>query len=199
MHTFKSPLLLLIAAMALAAQVNAAEDTHLQEALLRETRAVASAMPPKLMTELQKEMASGGLVAAIAACRDKAPQMARDASAKTGWQIRRVSLKNRNPKAVPDTWEKTVLTEFDERVAAGVDPATLEKAEIVDDGQQKIYRYMKALPTQSMCLTCHGSAAEIPAEVKAKLRELYPDDQATGYTIGAVRGAISIKRPSITN
>lgn len=188
MKTRMSRQRLLIAMMALPMLAHAAED-----ALLLETRAVATAMPPKLMAELQKEMAAGSLVSAIAACRDTAPQMAKEISAKTGWQIRRVSLKNRNPKAVPDAWEKAVLTEFDQRVAAGADAATLEKAEIIDD----TYRYMKALPTQPMCLSCHGNAGEIPADVKTKLRELYPDDRATGYTVGAVRGAISIKRSSM--
>ena len=195
MKISKSRLRLLVAIMTLPTLTYAAEDTPSPEALLQETRAVAAAMPPKLMAELQKEMASGGLVSAIAACRDKAPQMARDASAKTGWQIRRVSLKNRNPQAAPDSWEHAVLTEFDQRVAAGADAATLEKAETIDDGQHKTYRYMKALPTQPMCLACHGSATDIPADVSAKLRELYPSDKATGYTVGAVRGAISIWRP----
>lgn len=83
-----------------------------------------------------------------------------------------------------------MLTEFDRRAAAGVDPATLEKAEIVDG----TYRYMKALPTQPMCLACHGGADEIPADVGARLRELYPGDRAVGYEVGQVRGAITVRR-----
>src|SRR5690606_41721224 len=71
MKTRMSRQRLLIAMMALPMLAHAAED-----ALLLETRAVATAMPPKLMAELQKEMAAGGLVSAIAACRDTAPQMA---------------------------------------------------------------------------------------------------------------------------
>ena len=39
--------------------------------------------------------------------------MAKTASEQTGWAIRRVSLKNRNPKAVPDAWERETLEEFD--------------------------------------------------------------------------------------
>ena len=163
--------------------------------ILRQTRDVAAAMPPKLMAELQREIAAGGMVAAIAACNDKAPKMAQAMSAKTGWAIRRVSLKNRNPKAVPDAWERAVLIEFDRDVAAGADPATLEKFEIVEMGNQRVFRYMKALPTQPLCLSCHGSATEIMPQVKAKLHELYPDDKATGYRVGEVRGAITIKRP----
>jgi hypothetical protein len=164
-------------------------------ALLEETRTVAAAMPPKLMAVLSEEIAKGGVESAIAVCRDKAPQMASEASAKTGWNIRRVSLKNRNPKAVPDAWEAAMLAEFDALAAAGTSPATLERAAIVEEDGNRIYRYMKALPTQAMCLNCHGVDADIPPTVRAKIQPLYPDDKATGYTVGQVRGAITIKRP----
>ena len=60
-------------------------------------------------------------------CREKAPEMAKAASEKTGWKIRRVSLKNCNPKAVPDAWEQAALEDFDRRAAAGESPAKLEK------------------------------------------------------------------------
>lgn len=163
--------------------------------LLGETRAVALAMPKNLLAVLQEEMAKGGPVGAIAACREHAPKMAQAASAKTGWQIRRVSLKNRNLKAVPDDWERTALEEFDRVVAAGADPATLETHATVEIDGKKIYRYIKALPVQPLCLTCHGNATDIPADVQAALASLYPDDKATGYVAGQIRGAITIKRP----
>ena len=39
--------------------------------------------------------------------------MAKAASEQSGWTIKRVSLRNRNPKAVPDAWERAALEEFD--------------------------------------------------------------------------------------
>lgn len=162
---------------------------------LAETGAMALAMPKNLLAVLQEEMGKGGPAGAIAACRERAPQMAAEAAAKTGWQIRRVSLNNRNPKAVPDDWERAALQEFDRLAAAGTDPATLEKHETVVIDGKSTYRYMKALPVQPLCLTCHGSATDIPADVQATLKTLYPDDKATGYMAGQIRGAITIKRP----
>jgi hypothetical protein len=163
--------------------------------LLEETRTVASAMPPKLLQVMTEEIAKGGLTSAIAVCREKAPVMAMSLSAKTGWTIRRVSLNNRNPKAVPDAWERAVLEAFDLQVANGADAATLEKGEVVTVGEQRTYRYMKALPTQGLCLSCHGTEKVIPADVKQQLQALYPDDKAIGYTLGQVRGAITVTRP----
>ncbi len=181
----------LLFAAGFAASAFAADDA----ALIDNARKIAGAIPPKLLNVLSEEIAKGGPENAIAVCREKAPKMAAAASAETGWAIRRVSLKNRNPKAVPDAWERAVLEDFDKRAAAGEKPATLEKGELVQDGDKNVYRYMKALPTQELCLSCHGTADRIAPAVKTRLMELYPDDKATGYGLGEIRGAITLKRP----
>lgn len=163
--------------------------------LLEEARKVASSIPPKLLEVLDEELRKGGPENAIGVCREKAPQMAKAASEKTGWAIRRVSLKNRNPKAVPDAWEKGVLEEFDRRAAAGDKPTGLEKGELLTVDGQQVYRYMKALPTQDLCLQCHGTADRISPAVQAKLLEHYPNDKAVGYSAAEIRGAITIRKP----
>lgn len=184
-------LLAALLAAACATSVFAADEA----ALLDEARKVATSIPPKLLSVLTDEIAKGGPEGAIDVCREKAPKMAAAASAETGWAIRRVSLKNRNPKAAPDAWERGVLEDFDKRAANGEKPTSLEKDEVVADGDKKIYRYMKALPTQDLCLSCHGTADRITPAVKAKLEALYPDDKAVGYGAAEIRGAITLKRP----
>jgi hypothetical protein len=182
---------LFVAALSLAALNAWADDA----ALIAETKQAASEIPPKLLQMVQGEIEKGSHHGAIAACNDKAPKMAAAASEKTGWAIRRVSLKNRNPKAVPDAWERAALEEFDQRAAKGESGATMEKAEIVADGDKRTLRYMKALPVQEVCTRCHGLPEKLSPEVKAKLGELYPNDLATGYTAGQIRGALTVKRP----
>lgn len=163
--------------------------------LLDEARKVAGSVPPKLLKVLTEEIAKGGPEGAITVCREKAPQMAKAASEETGWAIRRVSLRNRNPKAVPDAWERAVLEDFDRRAAAGEPLAGLEKGEVVADGGKQAYRYMKALPTQELCLNCHGTAERMSPAVKEKLEALYPGDRATGYGLSQVRGAMTLRKP----
>ena len=160
-----------------------------------EARKVAQSVPPKLLATLTAAIDKGGPEGAIAVCRDEAPKLARAASDESGWSIRRVSLKPRNPKAVPDDWERAALLEFDRRAAAGESPATLEKAEVVSAGGQMQLRYMRALPVQPMCLACHGPAASLSPAVGAQLGALYPADQGVGYRVGDLRGAITLKRP----
>lgn len=170
--------------------------SHAQQApWVGEARQVASTVPPKLLQMLQAEIAQSGAPSAIAVCRDKAPQIAKDASAQTGWGIRRVSLGNRNPAAVPDAWERAALEDFDRRAAAGESPATLEKWEQVSSGGQQEYRYMKALPVQPLCIACHGPTDQLAPGVHAQLQSLYPQDRGTGYSIGQIRGAITIRKP----
>ncbi len=177
---------LLLFALPLAAQ---------DSAWVGDARKVATSIPPKLLAVLTDEIAKGGPEGAIGVCKDVAPQMAKAASAETGWAIRRVSLRNRNPRAVPDAWERAVLEDFDRRAAAGEAPATLEKAEVVVvDGTQH-YRYMRALPVQPLCVNCHGASEQLTPAVRQKLGELYPDDKATGYKPGDIRGAMTIRRP----
>jgi hypothetical protein len=42
--------------------------------------------------------------------------------------------------------------------------------------------------TLGMCTTCHGSEASMDPELGARLAESYPDDQATGFAVGDLRG-----------
>jgi hypothetical protein len=164
------------------------------EAWITEARTVASSVPPKLLSVLTNEIQRSGADGAIAVCRDEAPRLARAASQDTGWAIRRVSLRNRNPKAVPDAWERAVLEDFDRRAAAGEKPATLERAEIVQQDGRPVYRYMRALPTQELCVQCHGAPDQLSAAVRDKLNALYPDDKAVGYAVGQIRGAMTIRK-----
>jgi hypothetical protein len=182
--------ILVLASCALFATPVLADEAQ----LLEEARALPATMVPKLLEVLKEEIDKGGHAQAISVCRDKAPAMAKGLSEKTGWAIRRVSLKNRNPKAVPDAWEAGVLREFEQRLAAGQSPVTMDKSEVVVIDGQKTMRYMKALPTQELCMNCHGKPNKVSDEVQTKLKELYPDDKATGYDLGQIRGAITAKK-----
>ncbi|MCF8199791.1 MAG: DUF3365 domain-containing protein [Sulfuritalea sp.] len=161
------------------------------DAMLGEARKVATSLPPKLLTALQQEINRTGPEGAISVCKDMAPTMGSEVSKETGWKIKRVSLKPRNEKrAIPDAWEKAALEDFDKRAAAGESPKSLEKGEKVGDE----YRYVKALPVQSLCLNCHGPTDKLKPAVKASLAQHYPNDKGTGYSEGQIRGVISVRK-----
>jgi hypothetical protein len=180
----------LAAAALLPAQGALAAD----EPWTADARTVATAVPPKLLHVLTEAIAKSGAADAVTVCQDVAPRMAQAASEQTGWQIRRVSLRNRNPRAVPDAWERETLEDFDRRAAAGEAPASLERATLQTVDGKPLQRYMRALPTQGLCLGCHGPAAQLAPGVAERLNALYPDDRAVGYSPGQIRGAITLKR-----
>ncbi len=187
---------IIAAAIALAFAAPAlAQDAALSK-FQEDARKTSAEFGQKLGGELKKSLEAGGPEGAIGVCKDIAPAISPDLSRKKGWRVSRVSLKTRNPLlGLPDAWEQKVLADFDRRAAAGEKPEALEFAETVTEPQGKSLRYMKAIPTQELCLTCHGPADKIAPGLKQKLAEQYPHDKATGYAVGQVRGAFSIKQP----
>ncbi len=171
---------------------NKAVPTNELEAQVANAKKTTKAFISALKGELQKAMKAGGPVNALAVCNTKAMPITAKVAQEQGAQLSRVSLKNRNPANVPNDWQKTVLEDFDARAAKGEDVKAMAFAKIVEDNGKKQFRFMKALPTGKVCLSCHG--ANLKPEVSAKLAELYPEDKATGYQQGQVRGAIVITR-----
>ena len=141
--------------------------------------------------DLQKALKAGiteqGLVGAIDRCNRQAPAIA-DNHSQSLWQLRRTALKWRNPSNAPDDWEQEVLRKFEARRMAGESMGSLE-AWTIEAGE---FRYMKAIPTAEVCLGCHGQALGEP--VRRALEQRYPNDRATGFRLGDIRGAFSLRR-----
>ena len=152
-----------------------------------------------LQTQLQKELAaamkSGGPVKAIEVCQTRAPAIAAEISKQTHMRVGRTSEKVRNVANAPDPWEQTVLRLFALRKKNGENPANIEYYAVVENGGKKEFRYMKAIaiPQNAPCLMCHGET--IDPKVAARLKELYPQDRATGYASGDLRGAFTVRQP----
>lgn len=154
-----------------------------------QARAIVKQFAQQLKPKLIQIMQADGPVAAIQVCATEAPLMAANLSQQTGWQIKRVSLKARNQTtAIPDDWERQVLKSFD-KSAANNAPTQPLFAERQSDRE---YRFMQAQPVEALCLHCHGS--NLTPSIKNVLAETYPNDIATGYHIGEIRGAFSLRK-----
>lgn len=161
-----------------------------------ESRAVVMPFMQKLIAENKKAVSEGGPESAIKVCKEIAPAMSSEVSRQNGWKLTRVSLKVRNPLlGTPDAWEQKALQDFESRASKGEKPESMETAEIVQEPAGKYFRFIKAIALQPGCVACHGNSEQILDNVKARLGEEYPHDQATGYSAGQIRGGVSIKRP----
>lgn len=157
---------------------------------VNQARTGAGALGGDLKQALRSAMHDGGPLAAIEVCRIQAPAIAQQASG-NGLEVGRTALKVRNPDNAADAWETRVLADFERRLAAGEDPAQIETFAIRDDGQRRYGHWMKAIPTQALCTTCHG--ADINPEVAAAIDAAYPADRARGFSVGDLRGAFSVE------
>jgi len=197
MHTKSFSLTALIMAITFALSIVISSPTQAQpDAAANQTKAnkgeamsIVKKFGGTLKPQLKKAIKSGGPVKAIDVCSVQAPAIAEQLSKETGWTVKRVSLKARNKSAAtPDAWETKVLQQFEARQAKGEDPKTMAYSETIDGK----FRFMKAQAIAPVCLNCHGETLAEP--VQKALKQHYPDDMATGYTLGQIRGAFSLTK-----
>ena len=102
----------------------------------------------------------------------------------------------RNPADSPDAYETEVLRQFEALKAQGALTRETEHVAVVDEQGKPFLRYLKPITIAApLCLTCHGQPEEIAPEVQEKLQTLYSGDQATGYRLHDLRGAVSVAIP----
>lgn len=163
-----------------------------KQALVNEAKTEIKTLAAALKSTLQHGMKTNGPAASVELCNIQAPLITHASTVVNGttdWTVSRSSLKLRSSANAPKDWITQVLSNFDDRASKGEDPRTIAHSE-VRNGQ---FYFIKAIPTQDTCLACHGS--NIKDDIKGRLVELYPDDQATGYDLGDIRGAFIASKP----
>lgn len=182
----KKPILYILLGLLTSFSAHASENAQ----LTNETRGAIKALGSELKATLQSAMKSEGPLKAIAVCNVKAPELAKKVSAEKGMEVGRTSLKTRNELNAPDPWELSVLEQFEHRKADGEPVNRIEYSEVTTHNGNRVFRYMKAIPTDDVCLMCHGK--QIAESVSAEIRKRYPNDQATGFSKGDIRGAFTV-------
>lgn len=162
---------------------------------LTRSRAMSTELGTQLKAELTKALAQSGPTGAIDVCRTRAPEIAARLSHDSGAKVSRTALRVRNPSNAPDDLQRAVLEQFAADLASGHLQPPLEAAVEINRGGSIERRYMRAIPTDALCLTCHGT--ELAPDVKAAIAKAYPEDQATGFTTGQLRGAFSVIWPAV--
>lgn len=154
---------------------------------VEKAEAAAAELGKRLKARLMETIGSEGPVAAIRVCSEEAPEIAREVSAQAGLTVSRTSLKTRNPDNAPDGRERAVLELWRNKVDAGTPGAALEP--FASDGGD--FLWMKPIVVEPPCLMCHGS--DVPEAVAEAIAKRYPQDRATGYSAGDLRGAFVVR------
>jgi hypothetical protein len=100
-------------------------------------------------------------------------------------------MKYRNPQNFPDGYEQSVLDRME--VENRQKHLAKEYVDVVKEQNVRVLRYMRPLTVARVCINCHGPKETMAPEVKRMLIERYPEDRATGFQEGGLRGAISVK------
>jgi hypothetical protein len=122
----------------------------------------------------------GGAAGAVETCSVEAPKLA---AAQEGVAVGRMTRRTRNPANAVAGWQEEALAHFEGLVAAG---ATLDGAVFARTLDSGKVGYAEPLVVADLCLVCHGDA--VAPEVTSVLAAKYPDDRATGYHVGDLRG-----------
>lgn len=155
---------------------------------------IAQATFAAMSSRLQAALAEGGVARAAAYCNTAALPIADSMSAVYGAQIRRTSLKIRNPEDRPTQAEQVALDRY-----AALDTSNAELKPSVTLLDDQTIGFYAPIRVNGACLACHGELGSTMQESNyIHLKRLYPSDQAIGYADGDWRGlwSITIKRKS---
>ncbi len=124
-------------------------------------------------------------LSAIEFCANRAAQITGEVNKKlpNGVSVRRVAIKYRNPANKPDSVDTKVLEQFQKEL----DNKTFAKKPLLVDinGTKRVY---VPVLVDKVCLKCHGK--NIDPKIESVIKEHYPNDKATGFKEGDLRGAM---------
>lgn len=124
-----------------------------------------------------------GFAAAIGYCNEQATRLT-STYASRRISIRRATDKYRNPDNRADSLEQKVLATFQQLMAE-----QKEWKPILEKDAAGNQHYFKPILMQAFCLNCHGSENDpVLPETWQAIRQKYPNDLATGYKEGDLRG-----------
>ncbi|MGE3166363.1 MAG: DUF3365 domain-containing protein [Planctomycetota bacterium] len=153
-----------------------------QQAQRKQAITAQKALFAALMEQLQAELERGGPAQAVDVCKSAAPTIAAAVSREHELRIGRTSWKLRNPTNTGPPWTGLLL---DDKPDA---PQTIA----AKDGRLGV-----TIPIRlaAPCLACHGQPDALAPDVRRKLQQEYPEDRATGFAEGDLRGWFWVEVP----
>lgn len=152
----------------------------------------------RLRNELRAAMSEDGPAGAVSFCHDQAPRIADEVMATHGVRLGRVAVagRNRNPGNAHGGWQGELLDSFQQAVDTGGAPEA-QMAVIRDQVPAGVeLRMARGIRVEAACLMCHGD--NIAPPIAERLAALYPEDRATGFLEGDLRGLVWVEVPAAT-
>ena len=168
MHAAHAALALLAAAAPAPTAFPPADAPEpLRPALRRAAEAIRHAA-----CDVERRFGEGDPDANAAACETAAPV--------EGAKVGRTSARLRNPRNAPPAWAAAYVGQTDGRKAEDVAPRAFDLGDRVG--------LLRPVEIRRRCLHCHDARERLSEATRAWLARSYPEDRATGYALGDLRG-----------
>jgi len=163
------------------------------EQVLRERgKAIVKQAGALLSSNLLGAIQARGITNALAYCSVQALPLTDSVGSNTQVTLRRVSHKARNPQDRADPFELEVLRRFQSELKPQQPPGPF----LTSNRADTVTFFSPILINDALCLNCHGQpGTDIVPENLAFIRSLYPQDGATGFKLGDLRGAWRVDFP----
>ena len=178
-----------------ATEANVTKEAKAMPPVVKEGVGYIKMLGKELKMNMKKHMmADKSGVEAASFCANKASEITKEVSAKfpKGVRVYRTSLKYRNPNNKPDEKDVEVL----KSIQKSIDENKFVQKPIVvkmDNNKTRVY---VPLMVENACVKCHGDASKINPEIKKIISKKYPNDKATGFKLGDLRGVIVAELPT---
>ncbi|MEA1917719.1 MAG: DUF3365 domain-containing protein [Campylobacterota bacterium] len=159
------------------------------ESVLKNGKRGSALLLKTLGKNMKQKMKNGGLNKALDFCSNEAYTLTEKVNRQLpkGVRVKRISNKFRSPANKPSEQEAAILKSFADMKALNlILPNYL--VEQVDTHKYKYYKPL--LINKKVCLKCHGTLKDI--ELKREIASRYPLDNALGYKMGDLRGAVVV-------
>ena len=180
---------------ALQEEIRNREPKKLSEAQIideafRQGRLISEEAQKELFSTLEKILNEAGPATAVQYCNIQAYPLTDSLSSKFNAEIRRTSLRTRNPLNAPSEIETQLLEAYEYN-----EDNQLPMEDNVQRLDREHFLYTRPIVLNNeLCLNCHGEPAkDIEHETLKRVDSLYPQDKARNYKLGELRGMWSIK------
>ena len=163
------------------AQKSTASDS--KQTPLERAAVARDALFNELSTRLLAAMSNGGPAKAIEVCSKLAPKLAKEVGEQYHVSIGRTAVRLRNENNRPPAWAEPLLKD-------------LPTKPVVQDLENGSTGVLFPILLKVQCLTCHGPDDKIASEIRTELARLYPNDKATGFQEGDLRGWFWVEVPA---
>ncbi len=146
-----------------------------------------------LSSNLLQAIRVGGTTNALEFCSVHALPLTSTAATNSAATVRRLTHRPRNPANRAADEDLAVIEVFRRDLA----PGRIPDPQVRTNRDGSVTFRAAIILNNPLCLTCHGApGTEVQPATLEALRRLYPDDQATGFRLGELRGIWRVDFPA---